>query len=145
MAQGNIVELAKKGDASAIATLMNKSLRPKGVAAQAVRTGNFLEITLHSQRALNQKAMLEIVQKGMKNLQVAAIERVLVRSQTGDTPTWESEFVLNENVSPSPPPSQKLPHKILLYLTLFRLYKSSLLLYLLHSLRVWCFYQNFLR
>jgi hypothetical protein len=41
MAQGNIVELAKKGDASAIATLMNKSLRPKGVAAQAVRTGNF--------------------------------------------------------------------------------------------------------
>jgi len=104
MAQGNIVELAKKGDASAIATLMNKSLRPKGVAAQAVRTGNFLEITLHSQRALNQKAMLEIVQKGMKNLQVAAIERVLVRSQTGDTPTWESEFVLNENISPSPPP-----------------------------------------
>ncbi len=104
MAQGSIVELAKKGDAKAIATLMNKSLRPKGVAAEAVRRGNFLEITLHSQRALNQKAMLEIVQKGMKNLQVAAIERVLVRSQTGDTPTWESEFMLNENVSTPPQP-----------------------------------------
>ncbi len=104
MAQGSIVELAKKGDAKAIATLMNKSLRPKGVAAEAVRRGNFLEITLHSQRALNQKAMLEIVQKGMKNLQVAVIERVLVRSQTGDTPTWESEFVLNENVSTPPQP-----------------------------------------
>jgi len=99
MAQGNTVELAKKGDASAIATLMNKSLRNKGVAAEAVRSGNFLEITLHSQRALNQKAMLEIVQKGMKNLQVAAIERVLVRSQTGNTPSWESEFSLSEHTS----------------------------------------------
>jgi hypothetical protein len=106
MAQSNTVELAKKGDASAIATLMNKSLRSKGVAAEAVRKGNFLEITLHSQRALNQRAMLDIVQKGMKNLQVAAIERVLVRSQTGNTPTWESEFSLSENASIASPPAE---------------------------------------
>ena len=106
MAQNNTVELAKKGDASAIATLMNKSLRSKGVAAEAVRKGNFLEITLHSQRALNQRAMLDIVQKGMKNLQVAAIERVLVRSQTGNTPTWESEFSLSENASIASPPAE---------------------------------------
>ncbi len=115
MAQGNTVELAKRGDASAIATLMNKSLRNKGVAAEAVRSGNFLEITLHSQRALNQKAMLDIVQKGMKNLQVAAIERVLVRSQTGNTPSWESEFFLSENASTAslasdatPPPESEI-------------------------------------
>jgi len=30
---------------------------------------------------------------------VAAIERVLVRSQTGNTPTWESEFSLGDNTS----------------------------------------------
>lgn len=101
MAPSSTVELAKKGDPKAIAALMNKSLGTKGVTASATRQGNFLEIILQSQRPLNQKTMVEIVQKGMGNLQVSVIERVLIRSQQGNIPNWESEIVLNNFSSQS--------------------------------------------
>jgi len=109
MASSNTVELARKGDPKAIAALMNKSLGAKGVLASAIRQGSSLEITLQSQRALNQKTMVDIVQKGMRNLQVSAIERVLIRSEQGNVRNWESEIFLNQTTpqvlkEPAPEP-----------------------------------------
>ncbi|MFN3926391.1 MAG: hypothetical protein ACK4QL_03500 [Pseudanabaenaceae cyanobacterium] len=91
MAPVNTIELARQGDANAIAALMNKSLRPKGVIAEATRKGNNLEVRLHSERPLNQKTMVEIIQRGMKNLQVTSIAKVLVQSAN-----WKSEIFLQE-------------------------------------------------
>jgi hypothetical protein len=48
MSQQNILELAKQGDAQAIASLMNRQLQPKGITAKATIDNSCLQIMLLS-------------------------------------------------------------------------------------------------
>ncbi|MCT7967037.1 hypothetical protein NG799_11885 [Laspinema sp. D1] len=48
MNQPNLLELAKQGDAKAIATLMNRKLQPKGITAKASMKNDCLQIMLES-------------------------------------------------------------------------------------------------
>ncbi|AFY71131.1 hypothetical protein Pse7367_2878 [Thalassoporum mexicanum PCC 7367] len=104
----NILELAKQGDADAIASLINRSLQPKGITATAESFGQEqemqeLEITLLSAQLPSRTALLSIIKKGMASLQVRSISlvRVYARQIENASLFWESEFTLGSRQTAS--------------------------------------------
>jgi hypothetical protein len=102
--QPNLLELAKQGNAKAIATLMNRQLQPKGITAKAVFKEGCLQIMLESAQVPNQQVLVAFVGKGITSLGVESIERVKVYGRQTDTnvPTWSQEFELGEQQLPLP-------------------------------------------
>ncbi|MCW5312376.1 hypothetical protein GTQ43_00460 [Nostoc sp. KVJ3] len=96
MIQPNILELAKQGDVEAIASLMNRHLHPKGIAAKVVFKDAFLEVTLESAQVPNQQILVAFIRKGLTALGAVSVESVKVYGQqTGkDFPAWTKEFNL---------------------------------------------------
>jgi hypothetical protein len=106
MAAGqNILELAKQGDADAIASLINRSLQPKGITASAetidTELDQELEITLLSAQLPSRTALISIIKKGMLALKIPAIAlvRVYARHIENASLFWESEFALGDQTS----------------------------------------------
>lgn len=118
MTQSNPLEQAKKGDPQAIATLMNRSLQPKGMTATATRQGGVLEIVLSSDQVPNRQVLTTFIKNGLKNLGVTSYQVVrIVGTQTRvEKPIWVQEFQLEApptapaTTAPKPPvPPRPLP------------------------------------
>jgi hypothetical protein len=92
----NLTELAKQGDPKAIATLMNRSLQPKGITANGSSRHDCLQLQLESAQVPSQAALVKFVQKGLMNLGVQSIKTVRIYGyQKGiETPAWEEEIEL---------------------------------------------------
>jgi len=112
MSQLSVLELAKQGDANAIAILINRSLQPKGIKAEARRLRDRLDIILHSTQTPNQKALESLLQRGMVTLQIGVIRLVHVyaRRTGSDILAWESEFELD--ALPEYPPEPQVEPEI---------------------------------
>ena len=97
MTQPNILELAKQGDVDAIASLMNRHLHPKGIAAKVTFQDAWLEVTLESAQVPNQQILVAFIRKGLTGLGAASIESVKIYGQqTGKKfPAWIKEFNLS--------------------------------------------------
>ncbi|MEH1904684.1 MAG: DUF4429 domain-containing protein [Nostoc sp.] len=106
MAQTNLLELAKQGDAQAIASLMNRQLQPKGITVKVALKDACLQIMLESAQVPNQQALVAFVRKGIVGLGAASIERVKIYGrQTGEEfPAWNQEFELVVHASSTPSP-----------------------------------------
>ncbi|MBN3873511.1 hypothetical protein [Nostoc sp. JL33] len=96
MTQPNILKLARQGDVQAIASLMNRHLRPKAITAKVAFKDACLEVMLESAQVPNQRISVAFVRKGLTALKAASIEIVKVYGQqTGnDFPAWSKEFDL---------------------------------------------------
>lgn len=96
MAQPNTLELAKQGDAKAIAVLMNRSLQPKGITARAAFKDSCLQVMLEAAQVPEQKALVLFIRKSMTRLGAESINKVKVYGrQTGEEfPAWSQEFEL---------------------------------------------------
>jgi hypothetical protein len=121
MTDNTILRRAKEGNAEAIAALMNHSLNSKGIHATAERAGDRLLVNLETDSVPDQALLTKFVHQGVKNLNVDAIETVMVtgRIRGGDRPAWTSTIRLgadSKSVSapsspaagpppPPPPPS----------------------------------------
>ena len=79
--QPNLLELAKQGNATAIAALMNRQLQRKNITAQAVLKDGCLQIILESDQVPNQPALVAFVRKGIIGLGAASIKRTNVYGQ----------------------------------------------------------------
>jgi len=97
------MELAKKGDPHAIATLINRSLESKGIHAQAEMEGECLKISLQALQIPNQKAVITIIQRGMMILQVEQIKRVKILTYRSDNNYLAWQYELSLEPSPSKP------------------------------------------
>ncbi|MBN4005364.1 hypothetical protein [Nostoc sp. LPT] len=97
MTQPNILKLAKQGDAEAIASLMNRHLHPKAIAAKVTFQDACLQVMLESAEVPNQQILVAFIRKGLTALGAASIERVKVYGQqTGkEFPVWSQEFDLS--------------------------------------------------
>jgi hypothetical protein len=97
MTQPNILQLAKQGDVDAIASLMNRHLHPKGIAAKVAFQDAWLEVTLESAQVPNQQILVAFIRKGLTGLGAASIESVKIYGQqTGKKfPAWIKEFNLS--------------------------------------------------
>ena len=96
MRQANLLEQAKLGDPSAIATLMNRTLKPKGITATVARLGDRLLIHLEAAQVPNRQAMTTFVQNGILGLKTQAIREIEIHGkQTGDARSiWVQEILL---------------------------------------------------
>lgn len=100
MAQPNILELAKQGNAKAIANLINRSLQPKGITAKVTLKDGCLQVMLESDQVPEELALVSFIRKSMTSLGAKSIERLKVYGwQTGEEfPAWEQEFELGTQV-----------------------------------------------
>ncbi|MFN6517405.1 MAG: hypothetical protein RMY29_023270 [Nostoc sp. CreGUA01] len=92
----NILELAKQGDVEAIASLMNRHLLPKGIAAKVAFKDVYLEVILESTEVPNQETWVAFIRRGLTNLAAASVEKVKIYGQQIDKefPAWSQEFDL---------------------------------------------------
>ncbi|GAB4187961.1 MAG: hypothetical protein Fur006_28210 [Coleofasciculaceae cyanobacterium] len=95
-AQPNLLELAKQGNAKAIATLMNRQLQPKGITAKAALKDGCLQIMLESAQVPNQEAFVAFIRKGISGLGATSIEKLKIYGrQIGEEfPSWSQELEL---------------------------------------------------
>jgi hypothetical protein len=98
----NLLELAKQGNANAIAALMNRQLQPKGMTAKAALKDGCLQIMLESAQVPNQQALVAFIRKGITSLEVASIQRMKVygRHIGEEFPAWSQEFELGRQSNP---------------------------------------------
>ncbi len=96
MTQPNLLELAKQGNAKAIAALLNQSLQTVGITAKAALKDDCLHLLLEASKPLNQHRTVEFVCKKINNLQLKTINRVKVygRKIGEDIPAWQQVFEL---------------------------------------------------
>lgn len=108
MSSQSTLELAKQGDAEAIATLINRSIQAKGIKATAdinPARPQCLNIDLRSPQKINQKAMVSLVRKGMLSLQVERIKQLAISAYHSDYETasdneiWQVDFDLESSES----------------------------------------------
>lgn len=94
MTQPNILELAKQGDAKAIALLLNRQLQPKGITATAALKDGCLQVMLEAVEVPSQQVLAAYMSKSIAGLGAASIEKVKVYGrQTGTkVPAWNQEF-----------------------------------------------------
>ncbi|MBE9177749.1 hypothetical protein IQ268_04035 [Oculatella sp. LEGE 06141] len=90
MTQPNLLELARQGDPQAIATLMNRSLQPRGMVATVARQGDRLQVALAADQVPNRQVLTTFVRNGINNLRPQFVRTVdIVAHQTGATePSW---------------------------------------------------------
>ncbi len=101
MNQPHLLKLAKQGDSTAIAALMNAVLNPHEIQAQVKLEERCLCILLESAQALNQDAIATFVHRGLQRLGAEQVDAVKICSQkTGKSSvSWVREFELQPVVN----------------------------------------------
>ncbi|MCT7987198.1 EcsC family protein [Laspinema olomoucense] len=94
MNQPNLLELAKQGDAKAIATLMNRKLQPKGITAKASMKNDCLQIMLESAQVIPQETLVVFIRRSVQTVGAEGIKRVKVygKQTNEEFPAWSEEF-----------------------------------------------------
>lgn len=95
-----IFERAKLGDAKAIASLLNRSLSPKGITAQANLKGNCLRVMLESLQVPPQAKVVQFVHQGLRKLQAEPIKTVTIygRKTGQEFPAWYQDLDLSGEI-----------------------------------------------
>jgi len=101
--QSDVMQLAQQGNPKAIAALMNRSLRSKGITVKAFVQKNRLNIFLESAEIPPQQSLVDLTQKGISSLNIETIKTVRVhgKQEGEDLPCWAEEFTLDTYIEPS--------------------------------------------
>jgi hypothetical protein len=100
--QPNPLELAKQGDVRAIAFLMNRSLKPKGITAKTAFKDCCLQVMLEAPEIPDQRTLASFIHKGVIGLEIASIRKLRVygRKIGNESPAWSQEFDLSQTAAP---------------------------------------------
>jgi len=101
--QQNLLELAKEGNARAIAALINYSLQSKGISTKVNLKGSCLQILVESDKALDQEPITQFLVRGIKKLNIEPIDSIKIfGKQNGqDFPDWTQDIPLKNNLKES--------------------------------------------
>lgn len=88
------IELAKQGNAQAIAFLINRSLKAKAITAKVIFREGYLQVMLESVQISDQAALAQFICKGITKLKIESIERLGVygRELGEERPSWIQNF-----------------------------------------------------
>ncbi|WP_334967568.1 hypothetical protein [Nostoc sp.] len=78
MTQPNLLELAKQGDAQAIASVINYLLQPKGITAKVILKDDCLQVMLESFQVPEQESSVTFIRKLIIKLEVKPIKSVKI-------------------------------------------------------------------
>lgn len=98
MAKRHFLELARHGEAEAIATLINRNLHPKGIFAVVKYELGYLQICLEGEQLVQRAALLRFIREGLKRLEVEGVRlvRVYGRRKGESFFRWHDCFTLSE-------------------------------------------------
>ncbi|MEG3849529.1 CapA family protein [Microcoleus sp. herbarium19] len=104
MSQQDILNLAKEGDARAIAFLIGQALQSFGVTAKATSENNTLHLLLESEQLPAQEACLRVAIKGLQRLQPNKIYSVTLYGRRGgeQLPAWTQTVELKKPLTCAP-------------------------------------------
>jgi len=109
----DILALAKQGNPSAIASLINQATNPKGIAAQVTLQGNCLQIVLVAAQVPHRAASTRFIHNGLLRLQIPFLESVRIYGRQSDRqkPDWSEVVQLNQPLPKTIPtvPSKSKP------------------------------------
>ena len=109
MAAQDVMASAKQGSTQAIATLINKTLQPKGMLASVSKKNAQLNIKIQSQEKPEQDWVMKFLKGGLQKLQPTGISDVQVEASNGSSETlWKDSFELavTNTVKQAQPKSQ---------------------------------------
>ncbi|UBF27786.1 hypothetical protein K9N68_07690 [Kovacikia minuta CCNUW1] len=100
--QPNFLELAKQGDASAIAGLINHSFQPQGITAKVSLKADCLKVMLEAVQVPDQQASVELIRQAIVGLKSTSVKQVKVfgREVGEDFPSWQTEFEIPAQTVP---------------------------------------------
>ncbi len=106
MTSSTVMTQAKQGNPAAIATLLNRSLQPRGITATAQLEGTCLTIELTSAHPIPQATAIAFLQQGMERLQPRRMQSVFVCAQLhqADEFAWMETFTLGDSTLPPAAP-----------------------------------------
>lgn len=98
MGKRHFLELARHGEAEAIATLINRNLHPKGIFAIVKYEFGYLQICLEAEKLVQRGALLRFIRQGLKRLDVEGVRlvRVYGRKKGESCFRWQDCFALTE-------------------------------------------------
>lgn len=101
MGENRILELAKLGNANAIAELINQSLQQRGISCKVKTIGSSLYVFVESLQVPPQQTVVTSIRQGLITLNVNSIKSVKIYGrQLGEsTPAWTEEFDLSSTAS----------------------------------------------
>lgn len=101
----HITEEAKQGDANAITTLINNSLKGKRIIAKVAKKEDCLQIILESSEAPNQEMLVSILRSSLMSLAPESINHVKIYARHKvDSPVfWSERFSLTTTEAPRMP------------------------------------------
>ncbi len=99
MTKRHFLELARHGEAEAIATLINRNLQPKGIVALVHYELGYLQICLEGQHQPRRASLVRFIREGLKRLDVEGVRlvRVYGRCKGQTFFQWHDCFTLTEN------------------------------------------------
>ncbi|MCW6037142.1 hypothetical protein K4A83_12805 [Spirulina subsalsa FACHB-351] len=94
----SLLNQAKSGNAQAIATIINKTLEPKGISVKSSISYDCLTLILESNTAPAQEATVDFIKKGLLKLQPNNITKVIIRGRIKNQSLnlWQESFNLIE-------------------------------------------------
>jgi len=104
-----LLNQAKSGNAQAIATIINKTLEPKGISVKSSISYDCLTLILESNTAPAQEATVDFIKKGLLKLQPNNIAKVIIRGRIKNQGLnlWQESFNLIE-----PQTTDSLTHSV---------------------------------
>ena len=104
MSQQDILNLAKEGDARAIAFLIGQALESFGVTAKASRENDSLHLLLEAEQLPAEEACLRVAVKGLQRLQPNNVYSLTVygRRVGQQLPAWTQTVELKKRPTPAP-------------------------------------------
>ena len=99
MAKRHFLELARNGEAEAIATLINRNLHPKGIFAIVKYELGYLQICLEGEQLMQRASLLRFIHEGLKRLDVEGVRlvRVYGRRKGESFFRWNDCFALSDS------------------------------------------------
>ncbi|MDF5710789.1 MAG: hypothetical protein PUP90_24735 [Nostoc sp. S4] len=96
MTQPNLLELAKQGDAQAIASIINYFLQPKGITAKVLFKDGCLQIMLESSQVPEQESSVTLIRKLIIKLNISFIKSVKIygKKLAQSSAAWTDYFNL---------------------------------------------------
>jgi hypothetical protein len=104
MDRATLLDQARGGDAAAIAALISHGLRPCGIRARAVRSGERLTLWLEAAAPIDRPLVVAYLQRGLEQLQPQGLVQVTIYgSQSGSGATaWSTQLLPLAGRPPQP-------------------------------------------
>jgi hypothetical protein len=105
MGSQSILALAKLGDANAIATLINASLKEKRIIAKVAKKDDCLQIILESSEVTNQESLVSTIRRGLMSLAPESVNHIKIYARQSESSpvAWSERFSLTNTESPAMP------------------------------------------